>query len=48
MPAMGISIRLADAERQAGQLDADAPVLHGLLRHLAPARWRHHFFCMAS
>jgi hypothetical protein len=39
---------LADTERQAGQLNADTPVLYGLLRHLASARWRYHFFCIAS
>lgn len=38
---------LADTKRQAGQPDADA-LLYGSLRHLAPARWLHHFFCRAS
>src|SRR5690606_24467917 len=39
---------LADVERLTGQPDGRAPCGHRLLRHLAAARWLHHFFASAS
>src|SRR5690606_17835829 len=40
--------RLADAECRAYQSDANPALLDRLNRHLAPARWLHHFFSKAS
>jgi hypothetical protein len=39
---------LADTERQARQPNAGTTLFYGLLRHLASARWLHHFFRSAS
>ena len=38
----------ANAESQAGSLDAYATRLHVVLSHLTSARWLHHFFARAS
>src|SRR5690606_10446228 len=38
----------ADPEGQARLLDTDPARMNGLLRHLSPLRWLHHFFAMAS
>src|SRR5690606_1312254 len=40
--------RFADRKRHAGQAHADAALGNRDFGHLAPARWPHHFFAIAS